>query len=1390
MIRILPSKICRTIFSIWMIVTIPAFSFSQPPATGTLTGIVKDKTDAVIPNVVITAVNTATGVTKNAVADERGKWVVSDLPYGTYKISLDHKGFVPVVLEGIVVSSAASAALSTKMQVAAISDTTQVFADAERLHVETAEIGKSAFTEELTNVTSATHSFTGIIAGLAGVSTDISRSLVNSNGNQSSSVNGARTTSTSLQFNGIDSTNLSSGTGSMDDNIAPSVEFLQEVRVQSSLYDASVGRSGGGNVMLYTQTGVDKYHGAAFFYGQNEALNANEFFLNGDGIKRPVGQRYEGGFTLGGLVPISSWKDKLKFFGGYQKTDAQTGYVPTARTLTQIPTFLGLIKGERTEQTVRDAIVQESVLEGNTTFATQWLSNAIYPQAPVSPVALQILNLRNPVTGDYWIPSPRTTDLSSRCNNPYGTYIRGLCDDGTISNKGQEGVPVNSSLIQGQNGNFRLPFAQERIISPASFDQSQYTARVDFQMTATSSLSGNYFFSDFPSVDPFTDPNSQASPVSVKRLNRGSVASLSYQQFIGSAFLNEARVGMFSLRNTRQLDDPFLDPMYSNAHAGISNPATFFDNSAGTNRLGRFYFTNNVSHLSFGASNDAFNKRELNSYSVADSASWIRGAHHFKFGGEVKLHHYNTSLPEQQGTEFQFDGMFQFIIGKATQATTRFGVTDKRYTMLDAGYYFADDWKVTSKVTLNLGVRWDLFGAPEEQNGRIANFDLGRLKDPSNPLSAIVVASNANDTGFAAIDRSLAATARASTNSTLRGQDLNNFAPRFGFAYAPWGQQDIVIRGGYGFFYDRPSAAFINTIYKNYPFMHQIKVGGPHGMVPIDNAFSLSDPTYAFSGYLPYYVYLRPSEAGQITDVPGANPYSAYRYELRDATPVTSYVDGTPYNPIYGTNAVATGNPAVPFEFRAVDPNLRTPYVQQWNIGIERAFSKKWTLEIRYQGAKGTKLLQAIGFNQAYDLNDPKTPDYIFGRLNDSYETSYGLTVAGCHGGCVPYGGPLASKTGWTGTERERGVGKAFGFLNPITGNEIDYNLSSKAYTAYQHQPDSTHPYPYLVGVYDLNYPNVIPVALRTPILGMDPVNATMLHSNGNSSYNALQMSLIRKLSNYYSLNLAYTWSKSIDTSSSDPGSAPGTSRPDVPNSGNIVMGDQRNIRSSRGVSDFDRSHRLTASFAFLLPTFESDSRWMKGWQLTGSGTIQSGAPYSVYASGQELTRLIQYYDPNHRELYSKQALSIIDAFLFTNPTHVPDVNPLAKSTGGLYGALYARPSVVPDGLKALQKMGDHSPTGYFNTALLAPSAGGFGNLGRNVLRASSQSRMDVSLSKTTEFLGDKAALRFRLDILNVLNHAVFAAPSSDVADYYNLGNVLYTIGGPRVMQFSIRVSF
>ena len=145
----------------------------------------------------------------------------------------------------------------------------------------------------------------------------------------------------------------------------------------------------------------------------------------------------------------------------------------------------------------------------------------------------------------------------------------------------------------------------------------------------------------------------------------------------------------------------------------------------------------------------------------------------------------------------------------------------------------ADDWKVNRKLTLNVGLRWEWFGWPEEKNGYIGNFDPSLVTDPDNPLSGFIVPSNAGLTGFAAVDTSIPATTKASTKSTMNSQDLNNFAPRFGFAYTPFDNNRLVLRGGYGIFYDRPSAAFINTVFSNYPHLREEEVTFPGSNVPL-----------------------------------------------------------------------------------------------------------------------------------------------------------------------------------------------------------------------------------------------------------------------------------------------------------------------------------------------------------------------------------------------------------------------------------------------------------------------------------------------------------------------------------------------------------------------------
>lgn len=180
-------------------------------------------------------------------------------------------------------------------------------------------------------------------------------------------------------------------------------------------------------------------------------------------------------------------------------------------------------------------------------------------------------------------------------------------------------------------------------------------------------------------------------------------------------------------------------------------------------------------------------------------------------------------------------------------------------------------------------------------------------------------------------------------------------------------------------------------------------------------AFSQQDPTYPFNRYLPNKLYRTPGATGT--------------YEIRDGTQVIRGADGTLNRVDPVTGQVITGNIAETFEFRAVSRDLVTPYIEQFNLGIQRELASDLMVEVRYVGSKGNDLLESRAFNQGYDLNAPDVPDHIFERLNQAY------VAAGSPNGVLH----AAS------TARARGAGRAFGFANSALGGMIDNNLANTA---------------------------------------------------------------------------------------------------------------------------------------------------------------------------------------------------------------------------------------------------------------------------------------------------------------------------------------------------------
>lgn len=1242
-------------------------------ATGSLSGTITDSTGAVVQGAAVVLTNEDTNFARTTTTNSDGRWTITVLPVGSYKVTYEKDGFKKAVDENVSVEASVPRTVQVELEVGGTESIVTITSEQPLVQSESAAISRQITGDEVTKIPTSTRSFTGLLSSEAGVSAELSPVGVNGNGNISPSVNGTRTTSTSLFYNGIDATNITSNEGSLNNNISPAPETLQEVKLQTSLYDASTGRSGGGNFQLVTKSGGNNFRGSAYYYLQNKAFNSNEFFLADAGIEKPKADRTETGFTIGG--PII--KNRFFFFGGYQYTNANTGLVPTARSRTTLPRAILALGGDRSRAAIAAAFNAENGCVGTQCLAAGDISN----------VAFNLMNLKNPVTGGYVIQTPASfTDLGLVDQAGTRTF-----QFGTFPN-----VTTKTLLLQN-------PLIEVINVESAKFKQNQMTARLDGQLNTNNTLSGTFFFADFPGLDPFPDPSSLVSPFTLRKKDQNRTISISDTHVFSPTFINELRFGYFFLNNTRQLDDPFLTDEFTNEAIGIFNPATVFDNSIATRRLGHFIGRNALSNFSLGGPNDSFNKRKQVTFSFSDNLTYIAGNHNLKFGGEFKRHQYDTNLPEEQATEFEkFETFTQLLTGNGTEADTQYGITDKEFRFKDFGFYITDTWKISNRLTLNAGLRYELFKWPTEKNGRIGNFDVepfascftqsGTNALCDNPTSGFLVPNNVKLTGNPVVDGAINVTNIASNRHTLNGEDYNNFAPRVGLAYQV--SEKMVFRGGYGLFYDRPSAAFINTIFSNYPFIREVEITSPSRNVPIDFAFASTPTTIPLNEWLPFRV-VRSSGAGG-------------SYQIRDNTPATTDARGVPFS------GGLTGNVAETFEFRAIDRDLQTPYVHQWNVGMQYEFAKNFMFSARYVGTAGRNLLQSLALNQGYDLNDTNTPDHIFERFNAAY------VAAGSPNGALNAGG----------TARQRGLGKAFGFFNSALGI-VDLNLANAG-------------------------GSVIGFEARVPILGFNVPEALLLKSNGYSNYHGAQFGLTKRLSDGLQFDVAYTFSKSLDTMSTDPGSTAGGGKPDVPNTGFIAQGDATNPDNNYGRSDFDRTQRFSVNFLWEIPTAGSNNRFVKGWQLSGFFQAQSGTPFTVFASEPEIGSVSNY-------------------------------NSVTRGAGGLFRPGFGRPNTVCTADQAILDFSGTAPV--IDNSCFTSALGGFGNLGRNTFRGPSQKRFDIGFAKNTR-ISERISIEVGFDIFNLFNTTNFANPNNDLQDSGDFGRITSTQGGPRVGQFRAKLNF
>src|SRR5690348_6723807 len=368
---------------------------AQTANTGAIAGVVNDPNQAVIGGVQITATNEATGEARTTQSQGNGSYTISLLPPGSYKLEFKKDGFKNAAHTALQVTVSETSRLDIQMELGTVQQEVTVSADAQLLETQTASLGRVTGEKMVVDLPLAARNFTQIVGLNPGVSqevnnaTDIGRG---SGGLSNFSTGGSPQKDNNYQMDGV-GTNDIQNSGTFSGGVAiPNPDTIQEFRVLTNQYDASYGRNGGAQINVITKSGSNQFHGSLFEFFRNDKLNANDFFFNRQGVKRPVLKQNQYGGTLGGPVI----KDKLFFFGSFQGTRQRNGVSSSCSTSFVTPPL--------TDDRSRAGLGRVFGGQKGTAVGTIAADGS-----NISAQALALLNLKLP-SGQFAIPSPQKID--------------------------------------------------------------------------------------------------------------------------------------------------------------------------------------------------------------------------------------------------------------------------------------------------------------------------------------------------------------------------------------------------------------------------------------------------------------------------------------------------------------------------------------------------------------------------------------------------------------------------------------------------------------------------------------------------------------------------------------------------------------------------------------------------------------------------------------------------------------------------------------------------------------------------------------------------------------------------------------------------------------------
>lgn len=731
---------------------------AQAGATGAITGSVSDQKGGAISGATIVITNLATGQKeREVVSTGAGTFNIPSLPPSTYSLEITAPGFARFVMDKVLVQVTETARVNATLSVGQVTETVTVHDVTPPVELTSATTGETITAETASTLPLSTRNFLTLLTLSAGANTELFDSAALGRGQVTINVNGQRPTNNNFQLEGVNANDVNLPV--LDNVPLPNPDTIEEFKTQTSLYDASSGRNGGGNVQVNLKSGTAHYHGDAYEFFRNNVLNANDFFFNAatPQVPRPVLRQNQYGGSFGGPVPKS--KDFF-FFVNYQGTREASGISAGTVLNSQIPVL----------PATRDAA----------TLAATFLPPG-FSASQINPVALAYLNLP-----------------ASKC---------------PLFNDGRFCIPTAIPTVSNpQLGNVTAS-------SVGAFQDDQYVLTADKQLTSKDKLTARWFFSDNNASQPFGTGANNANSLPFAKGLPGSnrFLKLGWTRVLSGNVVNDARFGFSRFFFAQNPSEPIqLSDIGVTRGNSAQFPAAYqliitgnlplvIGTGVNDNRGGAFntfYEADDLSittgkHLlRFGFDASRYQLNRFNNFAQRGSVTFSNTA-----AGDA-----SPGFPNPPA----LSGFQNFLLGRVDTTQAEAGFTSFHFRALDFSGFVQDDWKIRPRLTLNLGLRWEGLSTAHELNNFLSNFR-GLEDGQPGPISIIHPQQTPN-----------VGTPGVSSCTLTTCFSSGNFAPRVSYAWDVFGNQKTVIRSGYGIYYQRISNQSLLQTAGGLPFSEAI----------------------------------------------------------------------------------------------------------------------------------------------------------------------------------------------------------------------------------------------------------------------------------------------------------------------------------------------------------------------------------------------------------------------------------------------------------------------------------------------------------------------------------------------------------------------------------------